>query len=343
MFPATPAEPEVVRAMRAFKAELLALETEQMREMARRWLAIERSLQGRMDALALEIHALRAQGDAVPAARLFRLERYRILLAEARVEVTAYMDAAADLIERQQRSWGDLGVQQARAAILTSQVENGLIAGQFDRLPVSAIENMVGLVGDGTPLDRYLQSNALPGALDGLSRSLVDAVALGINPRETARRMASGLAGGLNSALNTARTEQLRVYREAARQQYVLSGVVRGYKRLSARDDRVCIACLVADGRFYELDQAFEEHNCGRCTLVPVVEGLPEISWQSGAAWFEAQDEATQRRIMGAGRFDAWQSGAFDLQDVVTLHEDPVWGNALMPTPLKDLVAGEVK
>ena len=78
--------------------------------------------------------------------------------------------------------------------------------------------------------------------LDRLGRTLIVGTAQGWNPRKTAARMKGDLAGGLQKALTIARSEQMRVYREATRAQYERSGVVSGQRRLSAHDDRVCPA-----------------------------------------------------------------------------------------------------
>ena len=142
----------------------------------------------------------------------------------------------------------------------------------------------------------------------------------------------------MDRAINIARTEQLRVYRTANLAQYKESGVVRGYQRLSARDTRVCPACLFADdGTIYSLDDPFDEHPQGRCTPVPVVIGLPVVTWQSGISWFESQSAASQRGMLGPGAYDAWQNGQFDLADMVGRVENEVWGGALTTKSLSEL------
>jgi len=139
---------------------------------------------------------------------------------------------------------------------------------------------------------------------------------------------------GLQQAMNTARTETLRAYREASLMQYRNSGVVSGYRRMSARDDRVCPGCLFTDGMLVEDLFSFYEHNQGRCTAVPVVIGAEGASeFENGTEWFLRQDEETQRSILGAGRYEAWQEGA-RLEDMATLEMDPTWGGAYVPTPV---------
>ncbi len=146
-----------------------------------------------------------------------------------------------------------------------------------------------------------------------MARALIKNTALGKNPRDTAREMRQAASAGLNRMLLIARTEQLRVYREASRMQYQASGVVRGYKRLVARNSRTCPACLALDGKFYPVEQAFADHPAGRCALVPCVKGVPDPTWQSGEDWLKGQPEQTQRDILGKGHYEGWKRGDFQL------------------------------
>lgn len=333
-------EPLVVQAMRRHKLDLLRREGEQLREMVRRWRQVEDRLEAEMLALSGQISELVEAGQSVNQARVLRVTRYQTLLLQASDEVDRYMARQAEDIASRQFRLGQLGIAHASEAINLSYVQAGRTAIRFNVLPVEAVENMVGSVASGAPLGDYLRQNARPEALDGMTRKLIEGVALGRNPRVVARSMRDGLAGGLNSAMNTARTEQLRVYREASRRQYQRSGVVTSYRRISARDTRVCPACLFADGRRYDLGESLDEHNQGRCAMIPDVRGIPPTSWQFGQSWFVGQDAGVQRQILGTGRYDAWQEGAFELDDVVGRREDSTWGNSLVPRSLQELTSG---
>lgn len=329
--------PLVARVMLQFKADLLAGEASQMEIMARRWTQMELSLQSSFDVLALEIENLRLKGESVPVSKLIRMQRYRSLLDQISTQLTQYTDYADETISKGQQEMIKLGISHATQAIRSYYTTHNRIAAGFDILPSSAIENMVGLAGDGSPLRALLQES-WPAAVDGLTTQLIRATALGKNPTDTARAMRDGFGVGYNRAINIARTEQLRVYRTAAVQQYKTSGLVKGYKRLSARDSRVCLACLMADdGTVYDLDVIFEEHPQGRCTTVPVVSGLPEVQWQDGQSWFMTQTPETQRAMMGPGVYDAWQGGSFDLADLVKRVENDTWGTSLQTKTLKEL------
>ena len=333
LIPAQP-EPEVVRVMRSYQEALARREAAQFREMARRWSGVESALLGDIYALGFEIEQLRAAGETVSQGKLLEMERYQSLLRQLRTGLKEYSAFASDNISTEQAQYGVLGFEGATQALGS----RGITAG-FDMLPTTALNNMIGNAGDGSPLNKLLK-NAWPIASQGLTNALIQAIALGWNPYRTAREASAGLAGGLERFLLIARTEQLRVYREATRMQYQASGVVAGYRRLAARSLRTCIACLVADGRFYPLDTPFEEHPRGRCTQVPVLfgeEGAPP-GWQLGRDWFEGLGESDQRTILGPKFYAAWRSGLFSLDQIVKRHDDPTWGASLGVRPLSELL-----
>lgn len=321
----------VIIAMRQFKAALLRGERAQMREMATRWLAVERRLTGQMDALAQAMATIAAEGGTVGTGLLFNDVRYRTLLIQLTSELERYSGYAERTIEARQRQLARLGIQHAAEAI-TAQ---GIGAG-FARLPVEAVETMVGLAGNGSPL-RTLLVATWPDAADGLTQALVNGVALGYNPRRIAREMARGATGSLNRMLNMARTETMRVYKTANLESYKASGVVTSYLRLATHDSRVCPLCLLLEGTEYPLDRMMPSHPSCRCTLVPKVQGVPAPRWTKGETWLREQPAATQRSILGKGRYEAWQDGAFDLQDVVSVVSNAIWGDTLRAVPLREL------
>lgn len=322
---------EVVRVMRQFKADLLANERTQMREMARRWLQVERHLNGNINALAEKMARIRAEGGRVTSDLIFIDEHYRALLPQLMDELDRYSDYTADLISDQQKRLIRLGIAHAEQAITTQGIRAG-----FNRLPVEAVQNMVGLAGNRSPL-RSLLVASWPDAVEGLTQALINGVALGYNPRKVAREMARGSARGLDRMMVIARTEQLRVYRQANRDSYIASGVVEEYMRLATHDSRVCAACLMDEGHVYELGEEMPEHPQGRCTMVPKVRGVPNPTWKKGADWFVEQSPTTQTSILGEGRFDAWQAGRFDLDELVTVRPNPIWGPSLQVTTLQEL------
>ncbi|HEX5083570.1 MAG TPA: minor capsid protein, partial [Blastocatellia bacterium] len=100
-------------------------------------------------------------------------------------------------------------------------------------------------------------------------------MALGRNPRAIARQIREGLGGNMVRALTIARTETLRVYRQASLQNYQAnSDIVAGYYWRSSRSRRSCGACIALDGTFHPLDRPMRAHVRCRCTMIPGVKGV---------------------------------------------------------------------
>ena len=326
-------ESQVAQVVRRFKSLLLDREAASMWQMAVRWRMVERTIEGHIDALATEIAQRQAEGEKVTPWHVQRMERYHRLQAQVRDELRRFQaDAEAQIIANQ-RDYAELGIEAAYEAIRV-----GKAGVSFDRLPVSAVETMTGLAGDGSPLFSVLQKRAVtPEAVAGLTDSLVDAIAMGWNPRKTAVAMKDGLAQGLNKALVIARTEQLRSYRMANVAQFRESGVVRGFRRLVTKDARTCLACLMSDGETFALAEELTDHPNGRCVAVPVLAGEERPDWLQGRDWFESLPEDMQRQMMGDAKYESWQRDGWDLSALrKTAHSD-VWGDSPRVATLEEL------
>jgi hypothetical protein len=328
-----------------------------MGQMAREWAKVEANLQSAMDALALEIQALREAGEAITPGKLYRMERYSRLLFEVRRETFNYVsDYAVGVIRAGQEEAVWLGAEeakqvvrlglqaQARAlaqitagnieAVTVPIVAAGTVSPAFVQLGTRAARTMIGLMGDGTPLQTYLQG-VYGDAARGMTHYLTNAIAQGLNPRQTARAMTKGLDIGLDRALCVARTETMRAYNAAALESYRESGVVSGFRRLAADD--ACLACFLEDGDFYETEDEMEDHPNGACVAVPIVEGVDAPDWETGRQQIENGDEDFQRERLGDARYEMWQSGQANLSDFSQHNDDPIWGGSFTVAPLKDL------
>ena len=85
------------------------------------------------------------------------------------------------------------------------------------------------------------------------------------------------------------------------------------------------------DGEFYSVDEEPCDHPNGKCSFVPVTRQFDPINspdWQSGSDWFLEQDEETQHKLMGPGRFDLWKSGGVDPRDMVYIKPNDIWGGS---------------
>lgn len=326
----------IEQAIDAFRKRQSDHEAAQMAEMAHRWMEIENALESRINLLAQQAADMRAHGTVITASRIYQLDHYRKLLAQAKQETKNYAAWAAKQITIGQTQNAQMGIESASAMIRATYLEAGKIGAYFDILPVDAVDSMIGFAGDGTPLVKLLMRD-YPETVNQLTRTLIDATASGRNPRETARRMLDNMAGNLNRALTIARTEQLRSYRDASRQQMSASGVVTGYIRRCALSDRTCMACIALDGTEYATDEMMDVHPNDRCFMQPKIANLKPVETITGKTWFEKQPEAAQRAMMGNEKYDLWRGGAFEFNQLASTYVHPEWGPSIRVTPLSEL------
>lgn len=52
----------------------------------------------------------------------------------------------------------------------------------------------------------------------------------------------------------------------------------------------------------------------------------------TGKQWFMAQDTTTQRSMLGPRRYALWQQGAFQFEDLATVHSGGIWGTTTQVT-----------
>lgn len=312
-----------------FRNELLAMNASAMDDLTTRWRRVEAALKAEMEALAFQMSQAKADGQTVSESQLYANDRYQALLMQLQRELAKYNADAAALIQAQQLSFASLGAEQATAWLRYS----GAIQGSFTQLGSGAFENIAALARAGNPLADLL-SAAYPATAQAITDELLKGIALGKNPRTTARNMVNdGLTTSLNHALLLTRDQSIRASRLATLQQYQTSGLVAAYKRIAARQRRTCLACLALDGMVYPTNVMMPLHPQCRCAIVPILRGREPLAIPTGKQWFLEQSADTQRAMLGAGRYALWQKGAFQFDDLATVHSGGVWGaNAQVTT-----------
>lgn len=204
-----------------------------------------------------------------------------------------------------------------------------------------AIEMLLGAASDGSPLLDVFAS-ATNGQAESLARLLAQNVALGINPRVTARQMHHQLGVAAVRAQTIARTETLRAYRAASLMTMQANDdVLDGWIRVEACDRRTCAACFALHGRFYRLDESPDEHINGRMTLVPKVKGTTNTI-APGIDRFAALSPDVQRGVLGHAAYEAYRDGAFVLNDLVGRTHSDQWGTSIHVRSLRSAI-GEGK
>ena len=297
--------------------------------------------------LANEVKALRAAGETVTEGQIMRLERMRAIEAQVQTEMRRYAEYADGEITARMREAIAAGERDAYTITQAAFPRDAGVAVTFYRMPREAVEAYVGFMQDGTPLRKLLEQY-VGDAAQALSETLVTGLTAGLNPRQVAREARKQFGMGLTESLRLARTEQLRAYRTATQESYKANGnIVKGWRWLATKDSRTCPACLLMDGTEHSLDEQFVDHPNGRCTATPITKSYaelgidapePQYTPETGREWFERQDRATQRKILGNSTYDAWKDGRFALEDIPHKIQNATWGDSWAPRPLYDLL-----
>lgn len=315
-----------------YRARVLRRDAATLAALTRRWRDVERSLETEIALLAEEL-----AGQSLTAAQLMQQARLVSLLQQAKFVAARYENFAAETISAQQREYYALGEEFAREAARV-RMPRGSVSALWNRLPVTAVSEMIGLAGDGSPLFDVLQRRALADSMiDGLIRALVQGMAQGWNPRKTARMMQDGLTAGLQKALVIARTEQLRAYRQGTVLSYQHNrDLVTAMQWVSACDLRTCPACWALHGQIFPLERVINDHPCGRCTYVPIMVEDDGYEMENGEARLRRLKPEAQQSILGAERYRLWQDGT-PLRDFARIEDDPTWGQTATLVKLTDL------
>lgn len=340
--------PEAIAAIERFRRRLLQLDSAAAAQLVQAYGPIWQRLESDIQSLTAEILDKQMSIEQVR-----RLGRLRSLQDQVAVELTRYANTANGAITAAQRAGVALSqesAQQVVNAALPRGISTRLLAEvgiEWNILPAGAFESFVGIAGDGAPLSQLLAPLGAQ-AQAGIIQGIGEGIALGKGPRETAGIIRNRFGMPLTRSLLISRTETLRAYREATRAQYQAnSNIVRGYRRHSAKDPRVCMACVALDGTLYRLDEPLNEHPGGRCALVPETITYKDLGLdvaedtrrpETASEWFDSQPEATQRKMMGDKAFEAWQDGEIQLPDLVKITHNDTWGDSATVKPLKELV-----
>lgn len=217
----------------------------------------------------------------------------------------------------------------------------------FSRLGAAQVETLLGFLGPASPLTQSLRTRLGPAVADRLMRKLVDGLALGRNPNDIARLARNELGVGLTWALTTVRSANLWAYRNASSANYRANrDVVSGWIWWAELGPRTCMSCISQHGTEHELSEELRDHHRGRCTPIPLVPlaqqfGLSMPDVQSGETWFRRQSEARQVAMMGPGKWQAWQAGAFDFAQLSAPYSDPIYGIMRREATLQELTQNE--
>lgn len=284
-----------------------------------------------------EIARLRHAGEDV-SGLIYQSKRLEQLQRQALRELGVYARYANDQIMAQQAQALRDGLVHSQA-LLRSAGEG--VSGLFHQLPYEALQNLVGITQDGSPLLDVLQRYAGNAAND-LADALIQGVALGQGPRLVARQAQRAFGGALWEMLRLTRTETLRAYRTASLETYRENGdILEGWVWMSARNERTCAMCWVMDGTLHSVYETLDDHPNGRCTSVPKIRGIDLPLRGTGVEAFGRLSEVQQLKILRPAKFAAWKDGAIKLEDLVGQRYDPRWGTMRYERSLMEVLGRE--
>lgn len=310
----------------------------QARELAAAWGAAWDDLRG--DLVRAVADTLATTGR-ITVAMLRTNRRLTLVLQQVldRLELVVAASEAATIASLRQLVDSAIWAQRS---ILDTQLPPGFDLTQvtrWSRVDQRQVDAMVLRAMDRIhSLNRPLAENAVT----ALKRELVRAVAVGANPRVTARRIVqragdAGFGGGLTRAMTIARTETLDAYREGARiGQEPHSDVLAGWTWRASLTPRTCPACLSMHGRDFDLSVPGPQghQNC-RCSRLPRLKSWAELGidgvdeppslMPDADVYFAGLSPGQQQAMLGKRGYQAWLAGEFPRDDWAVKRKSSGW------------------
>lgn len=336
-----------------FRRELIAREKQATTRIIQSYRLIYKDL--RRQALGLQdvIEAMRLRGDPVSANAIRRMARYKRLMKRAKQEMARYRAVVADEVLVGQRAAALLGAKEGPEmlnAVLAGIPEEARaqIIATFGVLPTEAIEVLVGMLQERSPLVTELLSALGEEAAEQFGQTLVSGLASGAGSRKIAADIRRTLGVPLNDALRITRTALNKAHTMTNLAGYRANKhIIKGWRWNAELGPRTCMSCIALHGQLFPLEEEFSDHWCGRCSPRPETISMAELGldipetrpeMQSGEDWFRQQSAAVQRAMMGPGKYNAWVAGEFEFGQLAQESHDPIWGRVHSEQSLESLV-----
>lgn len=291
---------------------------------------------------------------SVPRSTLAKNARLQAALQQAKASLDELTRAGEETIVTDLME-AVLEASQGHVAIGTSQLPPGAASAgiSFELPATTALDAIV------ARSIQQIHSDLRPLPLDVqrlMKAELIRGVAVGDNPRTTARRIVkragSRFNGGLARATNIARTETLDAHRSGARASALRNrDVLAGWVWSATLDARTCPSCLSQHGELHEVEEEGPlDHQRGRCARIDKTKSWKELGFDieepadetpDAKAWFEGLTEDTQRTIMGPARLKMLQDGDIQWSDLSHKVTTDGWRDSMHTTSVRDLAANK--
>ena len=309
----------------------------------------------------------------------YEQERYETLLRNIEQQLVVFSGQAMERAETHAIEALNLGDEFSKLLLELQLGEATQLPGiSVKSASFEIMKAMVGLNREGSPLKKLLDS-LVPDGVQYASDILIEAAMLGYNPRKVAPMLRDALGTILNRALTIARTEMMRATRIAAEQNYLAnSDVVESWRWVAELDGITCPSCLAMHGTIHPTSERLNSHPNCRCVESPITISWEELGKRfgldfagldgntanvseliqkyggtmeqvaryyarqgTGKEYFETLKPEKQREILGKTRFNAYQSGVLNWDNLVQKTFNPDWGESIKLTPIKELFTQE--
>lgn len=326
----------IEEVMLQHRLDVLKGEAKALQRMLRGYRVAERSIRAKLARVQELLAAAEGQTEEELATWLFQNERYTSLLDDINEEIDHFSRMAESTTSLQQKANGLRGAANAMQLMKIEVRGSGIYApSAFLSLNKAAVEQMVGVFADGSPL-RKLFGEFGSEAREKAHDVMVSGIANGTSPRQIGRELMAEIEDlSLQRATRIARNESLRVLTTAQQRTYDMnSDVISGSRIVATLDSRTCPMCWARHGTILKTGEPFNRHVTCRCALAP--QTMFSAARATGPEEFALIPEAEQLHILGPRRFELYKNGQLDINDLY-VETSSVWGPGLKYKKLSQL------
>lgn len=365
---------------REFQQRLLRQERRAASQMVRTYQTAWKQLRKQIEGLQAEYDKAIAEGETVSQNWYYRSQRAREIERQIARELDKFSTWSEKLVSQEQKRIIEETLKHTDDMMILGIDERALRLNiMFNRINPRAIEAIVGTTSQNSPLFRLFRSLASEGSQSAIN-ALRNGIALGYNPRKTARLVREALGTSLNRALTIARTETLRAQRIAANENYRANdNIVKGWRwSADVNSDRTCPACFAMHGTEHPLSENMESHPSCRCAAVSITFTYEELyerwglnpddgkrldlidnreavykkynisndklrQFMNGEDAFKSLSPEEQRSILGNTRWLAWKDGKLEFSNFVKTTYSPEYGRGIALPSLQETLGSEMK
>jgi HK97 family phage portal protein len=316
-----------------FRLTLIRREASAINQVEAAYLMAEGAIRKRLKELEERMRFMTASGIELSESVVARQQEFRDLLDAIERHILTFSATAGETTAENQALFLRLGIDHSKKLAEAAGAE------AFVSVRIAALDSLIGFASDGTPLaDLFAELG--PDMSAQARTAIFSGVLAGENPRQIASRLDGPLGSGRARALNVARTESLRAYREAARKNYEANAdILQEQVWYSAVDERTCPACWAMHGTRHPLGAILDGHPQCRCTMIPVVKGEP-YDGETGAELFERLGAEEQEQILGPSIYELYQAGDVSISDLAVQESHERWGTMRRPATAAEVLAG---